>query len=443
MAKTKRETAIHDTLGRLADTLKAEGAEQVSVSYVSQRSFSLTVREGELEGMNTSEAMGISMKVWIGAKSESTSLETNNPDDLSEAARSLVKSTLAKPDNPHALPADPAQFSKVRTNKRLDLYDPAKPDSVYMLEQARAMESAALAIPYVVKSDGASVSWSESMSILKTTFGFEASSKSTRNSLGIAVIAEKGGAMQTGGEGDSAIYSSDLEDPSAIGRRAGQEAVNALNPRQATTGQFPVIFHPDLAKSLLAHFANAVDGENIRKGATFLSLDNLGKRVLSPSISILHNPHLKRGLGSDMMTSDGLPSQKFWVVKDGNLEALLLDLENARRLGLDKTAIIGGESNLTIEPGIITPEDMIADVADGLYVTGLMGQGVDSTSGNYSRGAAGFWIKNGKIAYPVDKATIAGNLRDMFCNMSAANDLRRMRGSVAAPTLRIDGMMIA
>jgi PmbA protein len=445
MARTKREAAIHDTLDRLIETLKREGADQVCVSFSTQRAESLEIRDGEIEELSTSETMRIGMRVWVGQKSQGTSLETNNPDDLRQAARDVIQSARAKPDDPYTLPAEPSQFSKIRTNARLDVYDSTRPDSVHMLKQVQEMELAALAVDGVAKSEGASAQHSESMSVLKTTFGFETSTRSTNNSLGIQVIAQKEGNMQTGGEFSRAIYGSDLEDPALLGQRAGREAVAALNPQKVpvTGKRLPIIFHPDIGVSLLGHFTEAVNGENIRKGGTFFSRDTMGQHVMPAAINILNNPHIKRGLGSRMVTGDGLPTREFWLVKNGILENLLLDLENARYLGLDKTAIINEETNLTIEPGIITPETMIAGVTEGFYVTGLMGQGVDITSGNYSRGASGFWIKNGEIAYPIDEATIAGNLRDMFTNLAAANDLRRMRGAIAVPTLRVDGMVIA
>jgi PmbA protein len=248
----------------------------------------------------------------------------------------------------------------------------------------------------------------------------------------------------------SAVYGSDLADPATVGRRAGERAVKRLHPRKAATAKVPILFEPRAARSLVGHLANAINGAAIARGTSFLK-DKLGQRIFSGDISIIDDPHRPRGLSSKPFDGEGLANARRAVIENGVLTTWVLDLRSARQLGLKSTghAARGTSSppspaltNLYLAPGKATPRDLIGGILSGFYITDLMGMGVNGVTGDYSRGAAGFWIEHGELVHPVSEVTIAGNLNDMFLNLTAADDLE-FRYGTDAPTVRVDGMMVA
>ena len=228
-----------------------------------------------------------------------------------------------------------------------------------------------------------------------------------------------------------------------VGRNAGRFAVERLNPRKATSAKLPVVYDRRVSGGMLGHLSGAINGRAVARGTSFLK-DKMGQQIFAKGIRIVDNPHRKRGLGSRPFDGDGLPTKRYTVIDDGLLTTWLLDLASARQLNLKPTGHGpgGGTSNFYLEKGKLSPDELIADIKSGLYITDLIGFGVNAVTGDYSRGASGFWIENGKKAYPVSGITVASNLKDMFLNLTPANDLQ-FKSSTNAPTVRIEGMTIA
>lgn len=266
----------------------------------------------------------------------------------------------------------------------------------------------------------------------------------------VSVLAGEGTAMERDYEFSSARFGSDLEAPATVGRQAGERAVRRLKPRKVKSQQVPVVFDPRVSRSIVGHFAAAISGQAVARGTSFLK-NSMGKPVFAPGIRIIDDPHRRRGLASKPFDGEGVANGRAVLLEDGTLQSWLLDSATARQLGLATTGHASrgttsppspGTTNLYLEAGVPTPEALMADIREGLYVTELIGFGVNMVTGDYSRGAAGFWIVNGAIAHPVSQLTIAGNLRDMFAAAVPANDLAFRYGS-NAPTVRVDGMTVA
>lgn len=438
MLKTSKGRAISSILEQAVETMKKSGADHAQASYSVSQSSETSIRLGALDKMQTATSMSIYLAAWMGQKRGSTALISLNPDDLKGAIDGLMASIPSKPDDPHGLPPDAAELSKIRQNNRLDLYDPSQLSAERSIEIVKTMEDAAMSIARVKNSRGSGIGMEKRLSISLSSFGGYFHARSTNHSLSVSVIAEENGKMQSDYAYSSARYLSDLADPVKIGILAGERAAARLNPLTGKPGSFPVIFAPDVAVGLLGHFSAAANGGALRTGQSFLNLQHIGTEVFAKGITIKSNPHLRRGMGSSMYTADGLPSKPAMIVERGVLRGFFMGLENSR---FHNQPVLGG-ANLTIEPDM-DYADMIGDIKDGLYVTRLMGQGTNLTNGDYSRSAGGFWIENGQIAYPVESMTLAGNLRDMFRNMTAAHDLDRFRGAASTPHLRVDGMRLS
>jgi len=352
------------------------------------------------------------------------------------------------PEDPFCGLADPAEIA--RSVPDLDLCDPEEPATETLIERVRAGEAAARAVPGVTNSEGAEASWGQSRIALAATNGFRQGYAVSHSGLSVSVVAGEGTGMERDYDFSSAVYGSELEDPEAVGRRAGEKAVRRLGPRKVATAKVPVIFDPRIANGLVGHLAGAINGASIARGISFLK-DKLGQRVLAAGLDIVEDPHRRRGLRSAPFDGEGLPTTPRKLVADGVLTTWVLDLRSARQLGLKSTGNASrGTSgppgpatrNLHLEAGKQSPKELIADIASGFYCTELIGHGVNNVTGDYSRGAAGFWIEKGEILYPVSEITIAGNLKDMFLNLTPADDLE-FRYGTNAPTTRIDGMTVA
>lgn len=435
---------IHDTLQQALDLMKAEGADHAEASVSTHQETSAKVRNDVVESLETAKPFELNLQMRIGDKSESIDLTSRSLVDLKNSIVDLAAAVRRMPDNEYDRPAEQAQISRIKNNRSLDLIDRTRVSLAALIQDARAMEAAALAVPGVTLSKGGSVSWYKALSLSLDSQGNEFTSERTGFSRSVSVIARTAQDQRVNGEHSSAVYYADLMDVEDIGYEAGIQTVRSLNPGKAIAGNFPVVFHPDIGASLLGHFSSAISGRAVHMKTSFLT-EAMDKPVFAPSIAIFDNPHLLRGRGSTRFSGSGMATNPMNVVEKGVLKTWFMGLEYARRLGLENAPHIRGSSNLTIEPGALSPEELVADIKDGLYVTGLMGQGIDLTSGQYSRAATGFWIKDGRIDYtrPVANASISANLKDMFMNMSAANDLRRLRSSTSVPTLRVEGMSIA
>jgi PmbA protein len=328
--------------------------------------------------------------------------------------------------------------------------DPEEPSAEVLIERARAAEEAALAVPGVTNSEGAEAGWGRSRVALAASNGFAGAYSGTSHGVSASVIGGEGTGMERDYDYSSAVYARDLRDPAEIGRSAGERAVKRLGARKMPTCRCPVVFDPRVARGFISALLGAISGPSIARGTSFLK-DRLGERIFPEAITIVDDPHRHRGLRSKPFDAEGLPNHRRAIIDHGVLTTWLLDLRSARQLKLKSTghAARGTSSppgpsptNVWIEPGPVSRLALISDIASGLYVTEMMGFGVNGVTGDYSRGAAGFWIDKGEIAFPVSEMTVAGNLKDMFLRLAAADDLE-FKAGMDAPTLRIDDLTVA
>jgi PmbA protein len=351
------------------------------------------------------------------------------------------------PEDPYAGLADTAAPPE---QLALDLVDPTEPTTEQLVARAAAAEAAALAVPGINNSEGAEAGFSRTEAFLATSAGFAGSTARTSHSVSATALAGAGTAMQRDYDYHSTVYLADLDDPAAIGRSAGERAIARLNPTRPATARVPVVYDPRVAGGLLGHLAGAINGASVARGTSFLK-DKMGQRVFAAGIAVHDDPRRVRGLRSRVFDGEGTPTAVRALIDDGVLTTWLLDSRSARQLGLRSTGSAargtGGPpspspSNLYLAAGRLTPAELMADIKLGLYVTELIGMGVNGVTGDYSRGAAGFMIRDGALAEPVAEITIAGNLLEMFAHLTPANDLRFRRGT-DAPTVRVDGMTLA
>lgn len=429
------------------------GADLADALYVHHVSLAAGWRLGKIEEAERAEAGDLGLRIFARAPSGALRQAVVSTTDfkraaLAEAVERALAMARAAPEDPYCGLADPALLA--RDWPDLDLEDPVEPEIGDLLARARAAEEAALAVPGVTNSEGGSAHWGRSTVALATSEGFAGSYGATGHSLSCSVLAGEGTAMERDYDFARARFAADLPDAAAIGRRAGERTIARLRPRKVRTVRAPVIYDPRVANGLLGHLAGAITGPAIARGTSFLKT-KMGERLFAPGIEILDDPHRRRGLGSKPFDGEGVVNRRTAVIEGGRLVSWLLDTASARQLGLVTTGHAargtGGPpspstTNLFMAPSQTTPEDLIADIREGLYVTELMGMGVNPTTGDYSRGAAGFWIENGRISYPVSEITVAGNLLDMFARCTPANDLE-FRYATNAPSLRIEGMTIA
>jgi PmbA protein len=324
----------------------------------------------------------------------------------------------------------------------LDLDDGRQPPSAKaLLALAAEAEHAARFVKGVTNSEGAEAAWGRNTMMMATTNGFNGGYRRSGYSLSCAVLAGEGTGMERDYEWSSAVHFGDLMSAKKVGSTAGKRAVARLNPKKVINARLPVVYDPRISGGLIGHLASAINGRAVARGTSFLK-DKMGQQIFAKGIRIVDNPHRKRGLGSRPFDGEGLAAKRYELIDDGVLMTWMLDLASARQLNLKPTGHGSGASNLYLEKGKLSPDELIADIKSGLYVTDLIGFGVNAVTGDYSRGASGFWIENGKKAWAVSGITVAGNLKDMFLNMTPASDLQ-FKGATNAPTVRIEGMTIA
>ena len=435
---------LDDLIGRA----KAAGADAADAVFAEGTSLSLAQRRGQPEKLERAEGRDLGLRVLVGKRQAIVSSTDFRPSALAELVERGLAMARAVPEDPYCGIADPDQLAK--QFPALDTVDPAEPASSVLIERAKCAEEAALAVPGVTNSEGAEASWSRSMSALVASNGFAGTHEVSHHSVSAVVLAGDGTGMERDYDYSTTVHGADLEEPEVVGRRAGERTVRRLNPRKVATAKVPIVFDPRVAGGMLRHLAGAITGPAIARGTSFLK-DKLGQQIFAPSIRVIDDPLRRRGLRSHPFDGEGLAPQRRAIIDNGVLTTWLLDLRSGRQLGLPSTAHASrgtssppspGPTNLYFEPGAVTPAALMADVAAGLYVTEMMGMGVNGVTGDYSRGAAGFWIENGALAYPVSEITIAGNLKEIFLHLSLADDLV-FRTGIDAPTLRIDGMTIA
>ncbi|WP_394891158.1 TldD/PmbA family protein [Mesorhizobium sp. AaZ16] len=436
---------LTDRVAALVDAAKAAGADAADAVAVRSRSTGVSVRLGKVEATEASESEDVSLRVFIGQRVASVSATAaSDPRMLAERAVAMAK---VSPEDPYQGLADATLLAtEIRD---LDLFDPTAVSVEKLKQDALAAEEAALAVPGVTNSSGSSASAGLGGMVLATSHGFLGHYVGTRFSRSTSVIAGEGTAMERDYEYSSRQHFADLDSPQWIGREAAERAVRRLNARKAKTGPVDVVFDPRVARGIAGHLAGAINGASVARKTSFLR-DMMGKQVAAAAITVIDEPLRVRGQASRPFDGEGVEGQKLTMVEKGVLKHWFLSTSAAKELGLKTngrgsrsgSSVSPSSTNLSIEPGERTPEELIASLKSGFYVTEVFGQGVNMITGEYSRGASGFWIENGELAYPVSEVTIASNLKDMFLNMVPASDLDR-NFATAAPTLLIEGMTLA
>lgn len=437
-------------LDALLSRAKKAGAGEADALALSSRALAMGYRLGEPEEAERSESTVFGLRVLIGGRQAAVSTADIRPAALEEAADRAVAMAKAAPDDPSAGLADPAQHARARDAAALEIYDPTEIGEGGLKDLAKRAEDAARAVNGITNSGGASAGESHGWMALATSTGFYGAYQGSEFSMGVSVLAGGDGGMERDYASSTVRHASALESAEEVGRRAGERTVARLQSRQPPTGRMPVVFHPRVANSLLGHFAQAANGANIARGTSFLK-DRMGEPVFAPGTGIIDDALRRRGLRSRPFDAEGLASRRLALVSDGRLLSWLLDCASARKLGLESTGSAGrgissppapGPTNLYMEPGVVTPNELMETVGHGIYVTELIGMGVNPVTGDYSRGAAGFMIEGGSLAGPVSEFTIAGNLKSMFASLIPASDLE-FRYAVNAPTIAIPDMSIA
>lgn len=438
---------LFDRLDAVLRKAKALGADAAEGVFSESMSLSAAVQGGRLADMERSENAALSMRVFIGQRTASVSTHVLDREKLDALATQAVAMARAAPEDPYAVLANEQQLAK--TIPALELFDSTEVEAGTLREAALELEAEARTERKITNIEEARASWGVSGFAYITTKGFRGGYKSTGHSLSIETVAGTGTEMVRDYDYATSLWRQDLRSIGDVARVATQRTISRLGARKMPTARIPVVLSPRIASRLLHDVLGAISGSAVARQSTFLK-DALGQGVFAPSITITDNPHLRRGLRSRPFDGEGLPPHKRQLVEQGVLQTFMHNLSSAKQLGTTSTGHAsrhGGVpgiscSNVTLEAGRDTPEDLIADIHTGFYVTELMGHGANTLTGDFSQGAAGFWIEKGQIAFPVHEMTIAGNLKDMLKNMLPANDLV-IRYGVDAPTLRIEGMAVA
>ncbi len=442
------QTALLDRAERLVAAARKAGADAADAVAVRSMSLGVEVRDGAVEESERAEGDDLGLRVLVGQRQAVVSTNDMAADNIATLAERAVAMARVAPDDKYAGLADESELA--RDIPDLDLIDRELPTVAKLEEMARAAERAGLAVDGVAKSGGASASAGIGGMVLVTSHGFRGAYLGSRHGVSMMAIAGEGTAMERDYDYSSALHGSDLDSPEKIGRTAGERAVARINPRKVSTRKVPVIFDPRIAGSLVSHLASAANGASVARKTSFLR-DKMGQKLFADGIAIIDDPLRKRGLRSHPFDGEGVKARKLALVEDGVLRSWLLDCATARELGLTTTGHAQrgvssvpspGASNLHLAPGNVSPDDLIADIKDGFYVTDLIGSGANMVTGDYSRGASGFWIENGKRTYAVSEVTIAGHLLDMFRNLTPASDLE-FRYGINAPTVRLEGLTVA
>lgn len=427
------------------------GASAGDVIIATGESFSASVRLGEVEKVHNAREKRMGIRLFVGHSSAITSTANFTP----AALRALIEETLelAKATTADAFSGLPSAEELATDVPDLDLYDATAtltPEEKIAL--AREAEAAALSADNrITNSEGAEFSNSSREVLYANSLGFSGRYQTTGFSLSVVPVASQNGTMQRDYWYSSHRKLSGLEPGVVVGKKAAERTVRRLGARRVKTQEAPVVFDPEMAATLLRHLAAAVSGSSLYRKTSFL-LDKLGEKIAAAGVSIDDDARIPSALGSKPFDGEGLPTRRTPVVADGVLTSYLLDTYSARKLGLRSTgnasrsfadAPAAGPTNLFLRPGTTSPQEIIRSVRSGLYVTELSGFGVNPVTGDYSRGAVGLWIENGEFAYPVEEITIAGNLLEMFQNIEVIGNDLELRGTIAAPTLKIARMTIA
>ncbi|BBC79097.1 TldD/PmbA family protein [Acetobacter orientalis] len=440
------------TLTKLSDLIaraRAAGADAADAVFISSTAIGAGVRNGTTEDLERSETTDLGLRVFTGQKSAIVSATTLAPARFEGLVEQALAMARVLPDDRFAGLAEHS-LTGTHTTNTLDLADTAEPDAKALLARATEGEQAALAIKGVTNSAGSNASWGRTEVSLVTSQGFAGHYARTSHSTSVCVLAGQGETMQRDYDYHSTVHLADLENAAELGRKAGANAVARLNPTRPRTGRYPVVFHPRVANSFLQHFIGAISGASIARGTSFLK-DKLNQRIFAEGVSITDDPTRPRGLRSRPFDGEGTHATPLALVQNGVLQTWLLDSRSARQLGLTSNGRAArgtsgppapSPTNLALAPGALSPTALMADIKEGLFITEMMGSSINGLTGDYSRGASGFMIRDGQLAEATAEFTLAGNLLDIFASFILANDLV-FRFGTNAPTLRTDALNVA
>jgi PmbA protein len=436
-----------DYLSLVSDLIrqaKIAGADAADAVLVNGTALSVASRQGKIEHLERSEGRDLGLRVFVGKRAAIVSSTSVDPTGFPSLAERAVAMAKVVPEDPFAGLAD---TWAPPDDVNLDMADPTEPEPDVLAARAAAAEAAAYAVPGITNSEGAEAGYGHNEIVLVTSAGFAGHRTGSSHSISATALAGAGTDMQRDYDYHTTVYFADLDDPAKIGKSAGERAIVRLNPIRPKTAKIPVVYDPRVAGSLLGHLAGAINGASVARGTSFLK-EKLHQRVFAAGINIFDDPRRTRGLRSRTFDGEGTPTRTHPLIQDGVLTTWLLDSRSARQLGMTSTGNASrgtsgppspSTTNLYLAAGTLTPQELMADIKEGIYVTEMIGMGVNGVTGDYSRGAAGFMIRDGALAEPVAEVTVAGNLVEMFANMVAASDLVFRRGT-DSPTVRIDGM---
>ena len=431
---------------RLLERARALGATQAEVSCSEETGLNVSVRLGDVETVESTRDRGIGVTVYFGQRKGSASTADLREESLEATVAQACAIARYTEDDEAAGLADAALMARPQadgTFPDLDVWHPWALDMDRAVDLALACEAAGReADARIENSDGASIGSGESLSVYANSHGFIGRERDTQHTIGCALIAGQGDGMQRDGWYSTALSHLELEDPSAIGRKAAERTVARLQPRSLATGEYPVLFSAEVARSLIGHLLGAVSGGALYRRASFL-LDHVGQRIFPDWFAIEELPLLPHGLRSAAFDAEGVATKRSHLIRDGVLERYVLGSYSARKLGLQTTGNAGGVHNLQVKANAGGFDDLLAGMRAGLLVTELMGQGVNAVTGDYSRGAAGFWVENGALAYPVDGITIAGNLKAIFAGIEAVGRDVDRRSHVGVGSILVGRMTVA
>jgi PmbA protein len=438
-----------DILEYLIENAIKAGADAADAVAIDAHSKSISWRNDRLEDTDSSEIEDIGLRVFIGQKQAIVSTSNRSNENLNQLVARTIEMARAVPEDEYCGLA-PEEAIHRGDFAELDLYDDTQISVSQLAELSARAETSARSVEGVTNSDGAGASASRYGLTLLTSHGFVGYSRASSFSLSVSAIAGEGTGMERDYDFTSARHFVDLKAPEIVGNTAGGRAAVRLNPIKIESGSKPVVFAPRVSNSLLGHFSGAINGTSIARGTSFLK-DMIGEQIFNNNVAIIDDPLMQRGLKSRLFDGEGVTVKKCDLVENGILQTWMLNSATARQLDLNVTGHASRSSsstpgittsNLYMAPGTLSPQELMADIKDGVYITELIGMGVNPVTGDYSRGAAGFLIKDGQIAESVSEITIAGNLKEMFRYLVPASDLNFIYGS-NAPTIRIDGMTIA
>lgn len=442
---------LADLTALALNAARQAGADTADSIAVAGTSVSIDVRLGRLEQAERSEGTEIGLRVFIGQRQASVTVSDTRPASIRAMAERAVAMAREAPEDPTSGLADAAQLTTQRDMAALELFDPSpEPDAAALEDDARRAEAAALAVPGVAQVQSAGASYCRRQVWLAASNGFAGGYQRSERGLSATAISGTGTGMERDWDYDSRILQSDLRSPEDIGRRAGERSAAMLGATRPKTGTYPVLFDERVAASLIGHLLGAVNGSAVARGQSWL-LGAIGRQVLPVGLSVTEDPHRHRTSASRLWDGEGLATARRDIVADGVLTGWLLDLGTGRRLGMPSTGnaargTSGGPSpsvtNIALTQGVHSRADLLAQMGTGLLVTSMIGSTINPNTGDYSRGASGFWVENGQISHPVNECTIAGSLPEMLLRIIAANDAQPHLSRVV-PSLLIDGMVLA